>query len=434
MRQKGGLNASVVLLSGAALWAVAPRTGSSFVAPPLGTSVGGRQLRGASTGRPRAGAGAVAADSQSASSLSSSSWRTAAGLAGALVLATSAATRSSRVARAVDWTGKSGSAQQVAVLDMDGKQIGEETLHFKTFSAETANYVVHHVYRIWYYMNLKPWPWFAQRQDMKNGRKPWKQKGSGRARHGSFASPLFGKVKTNKYPHGLDNKRLLKIRPSEHMRAMSTVLQSKWKKMKVIDGLEDWNEARMGKLLECLENWTGYVAGSRSVLLITRNGYGEALGSTCTFESYDNPLFLSGRHIPHLTMRRPRDIDIFEGCDGLHELLKARHVIMSREAFYDLAAKFGEKGWAWRSERTILVENLQKIVKDFPMNRAEELHFARRMPIGVDARIEWARARRSKMEDLGRGAALRPQDADRRGRAHRVGPGSTLEDGGFLDE
>eukprot|EP00446_Apocalathium_sp_SHHI-4_P003018 CAMPEP_0177176944 /NCGR_PEP_ID=MMETSP0367-20130122/13528_1 /TAXON_ID=447022 ORGANISM="Scrippsiella hangoei-like, Strain SHHI-4" /NCGR_SAMPLE_ID=MMETSP0367 /ASSEMBLY_ACC=CAM_ASM_000362 /LENGTH=418 /DNA_ID=CAMNT_0018623495 /DNA_START=56 /DNA_END=1312 /DNA_ORIENTATION=- len=366
---------------------------SAFTAPPSKRAVGSLP----SAAQPGVSPSGISSPSGS-SPLAASLGRAAA--VGALVLAASAATRSSRVARAVDWTGKSGSAQQVAVLDMDGKQIGEETLHFKTFSAETANYVVHHVYRIWYYMNLKPWPWFAQRQDMKNGRKPWKQKGSGRARHGSFASPLFGKVKTNKYPHGLDNKRLLKIRPSEHMRAMSTVLQSKWKKMKVIDGLEDWNEARMGKLLECLENWTGYVAGSRSVLLITRNGYGEALGSTCTFESYDNPLFLSGRHIPHLTMRRPRDIDIFEGCDGLHELLKARHVIMSREAFYDLAAKFGEKGWAWRSERTILVENLQKIVKDFPMNRAEELHFARRMPIGVDARIEWARARRSKMEDF----------------------------------
>merc|ERR1719461_670105 len=35
--------------------------------------------------------------------------------------------------------------QQIPVLDMNGEQIGEETLDMRTASPETANYVVHEV-------------------------------------------------------------------------------------------------------------------------------------------------------------------------------------------------------------------------------------------------------------------------------------------------
>lgn len=291
-----------------------------------------------------------------------------------------------------------GSPQKIPVVDLEGKQIGEETLDLVTLSKDTANYVVHHAITVWMYQQ-KPFTNYAKRRsDVKKGRKPWKQKGSGRARHGSKYSPLFGRSSTNQAPHGLDNKRNKKLPRIYHCRCISTVLQSKWRCMKIVVGLEDWKEPRQNELEKVIKSVTKTNIGAKSMLMITRSGYGEIHKIRCqpTPESYERPLYMSGRLIPRLVMRRPRDID--PAGDGLFQCLKARRLIISREAFFDLLAKFSnESGWAFKSERTILIEALKDIIDEFPNDRRKEIEVARMLPRSIPKREKWAIQQREKM-------------------------------------
>jgi len=292
------------------------------------------------------------------------------------------------------------SPQQIPVLDMNGVQVGEETLDMRTASPDTANYVVHEVNRLWIYQQMPFKRWIPRRNDLKKGPKPWAQKGSGRARHGSRASPLFGKSVTNKGPHGLDTKRKKVIHRYTHNLSISTVLQSKWRNMKIIQGLEDWDVMRQDKLVESMEKWTGKKPGKRSTLIISRNGYGYQLrGHSFPDPScWDSPLYMSGRHIPKLTFRRPRDIDPED--DGNYQLLKARRIIISREAFFDLKAKYGYgpgQGWAFMDENAIMLRQFQEIAKETPTDRTFEMQMGMTVPIEEADREDWATEQRKIM-------------------------------------
>merc|ERR1712146_260395 len=137
--------------------------------------------------------------------------------------------------------------------------------------------------------------------------------------------------------------------------------------------------------------------GRKSMLMITRHGYGKQT----PFLPFDrsgmqDPLYMSGRLVPRLEMRRPRDID--PTGDGLFQVLKGRRIIISRPAFFDLKAKFdAEEGWAWASVRDILVAQMNKIIEDYPMDRHEEIRIANELPKTPDEREKWARDLRKKM-------------------------------------
>jgi len=276
--------------------------------------------------------------------------------------------------------------QRVPVMDLDGNEVGEEIVNFHTLSDQTANYVVHHVITVWRYQRRRTPNFVKRRSDTKKGKKPWAQKGTGRARHGSMYSPLFGKSATNKAPHGLDNIRRKKNDLHRHYKAISTVLQSKWRGMTVIEGLEDgFPEPRQKKMEQCIKSWTGLEPGKKHTLMITRSGWGN-----------ENPLFRSGNLIPKFEMRRPCDIDPMS--DGLFRCLMGRRLLISREAFHDLNAKYGKGiGWALKSKREILVEQMQKLALEYPMDRFAEIESALEVPRSQPLRLDWAKQMRQEL-------------------------------------
>lgn len=270
-------------------------------------------------------------------------------------------------------------------------------MQFRTFSKATANYVVHQAHTIWEYQQQKHTEFHPGRRDVKKGKKPYAQKGTGRARHGTRYSPLFGKSATNKAKHGMDNKRRRKLFRDKHIKAISTVLQSKWRAMKIVVGLEDWAEPRFYEMERMVKDITGFEPGQKSTLLIARNCYGKEHPTKCvpTYKSYTSPIYMSGRLLPRLAMRRPRDID--PTGDALHQALKARRLIISREAFFDLKAKFSyEDGWAFANPDKILVSQMQTLVKEFPYDRIAEFEAARELPKFLSGREFWAKGLREK--------------------------------------
>ena len=80
----------------------------------------------------------------------------------------------------------------VNVYDMAGKVVGEITLSEELFGAEVNKSVLHSVVRA-YLMNQRQGTQSTKtRSEVSGGgKKPWKQKGSGRARQGSTRSPQW---------------------------------------------------------------------------------------------------------------------------------------------------------------------------------------------------------------------------------------------------
>ena len=78
------------------------------------------------------------------------------------------------------------------VVDMTGKEVGEITLSDKVFGAEVNGAVLHAAVRA-YLMNQRQGTQstLTRSEVSGGGKKPWKQKGTGRARQGSTRSPQW---------------------------------------------------------------------------------------------------------------------------------------------------------------------------------------------------------------------------------------------------
>jgi len=313
-----------------------------------------------------------------------------------IALAASAGSSSGKRSKAASVIACQATPKQIPVVDLEGTQIGEETLDWYTLGKETANYVVHQNIVNFLYMR-DYWPATVPRRgDLKKGKKPRKQKGSGRSRQGSKASPLFGKAITNKGPYGLDSKRNKKNDRKTNYRCISTVLMSKWKHITLVDGLEDFKEPSQKKLMDIVEKCTGTKINTKYMMLVTRHGYGEENVHFPDRRIVMSPIYLAGRLIPRFSMRRPRDLD--PESDGLFQCLKARRILMSREAFFDLCAKYDKTaGWALKTRKEIELEQLAKLAEEYPRaDRKAEIAAVQQLPTTMEGREFWAKEMRLK--------------------------------------
>ena len=78
------------------------------------------------------------------------------------------------------------------VYNMEGKAVGEVTLSDKIFAAEINNAAVHSVVRAYLLAQRQGTQSTLTRTEVSGGgRKPWRQKGTGRARQGSTRAPQW---------------------------------------------------------------------------------------------------------------------------------------------------------------------------------------------------------------------------------------------------
>lgn len=128
---------------------------------------------------------------------------------------------------------------KVEVLDKKGKKIEDLTLSKEVFGVEAnpsliAQYV--HVYKTNQRQGTSS---IKTRAEVSGGgRKPWRQKGTGRARHGSIRSPIWvgGGISHGPKPKSFQKKLPKKMRK----KAMAVVLSDKLneKSIKVIDSIK----------------------------------------------------------------------------------------------------------------------------------------------------------------------------------------------------
>lgn len=118
-------------------------------------------------------------------------------------------------------------ALSVTVYNQEGLKVASEELPEDIFGLKRNDTLVHQVYTIKLGNMRRPYAHTKDRSEKRGGgRKPWRQKGTGRARHGSIRSPLWvgGGV-----TFGPRNERVFSKRINKKMnrKALSIVLSSK---------------------------------------------------------------------------------------------------------------------------------------------------------------------------------------------------------------
>ena len=81
---------------------------------------------------------------------------------------------------------------KVAVYDMEGRQVGEIDLNEEVFGVEVNQALLHQAIVMYEANKRQGTSSTKTRGEVRGGgRKPWRQKGTGRARHGSIRSPQW---------------------------------------------------------------------------------------------------------------------------------------------------------------------------------------------------------------------------------------------------
>src|SRR3989344_4389677 len=118
---------------------------------------------------------------------------------------------------------------EAKIYNQDGKESGKMDLPAKIFGLKWNSDLVHQVVVAMMGNARIPWAHTKNRGEVSGtGKKPWKQKGTGQARHGSRRSPIWvcGGV-----AHGPRNERKYdrKINKKMRAKALFTVLSQKFK-------------------------------------------------------------------------------------------------------------------------------------------------------------------------------------------------------------
>ncbi|KKU27355.1 MAG: 50S ribosomal protein L4 [Candidatus Magasanikbacteria bacterium GW2011_GWA2_46_17] len=109
----------------------------------------------------------------------------------------------------------------VKVYNLEGKETGEISLSEKIFGVKVKQEVVHEVFVAQTNNQRQSWADTKKRGEVRGGgKKPWPQKGTGRARHGSIRSPIwkgggvaFGPLTERNYKTKINkNKKRLAIK------------------------------------------------------------------------------------------------------------------------------------------------------------------------------------------------------------------------------
>jgi len=106
------------------------------------------------------------------------------------------------------------SMSQIKVYNQTGSESGTLELKEAVFGIKPKKSVVHQVFTALMANAREPWAHTKNKGEVRGGgKKPWKQKGTGRARHGSIRSPLwkgggvtFGPLKTRNFKQKINKK------------------------------------------------------------------------------------------------------------------------------------------------------------------------------------------------------------------------------------
>lgn len=197
---------------------------------------------------------------------------------------------------------------QVAKYDTTGKQIGDINLADSVFNTSVNEHAVHQVVTSQLAKIRKGTASTKTRSEVRGGgKKPWRQKGTGRARAGSIRSPLWvgGGITFGPKPRSYDKKIPKKVKKL----ALRSILTDKLnnERLIVLDNLK-FDQPKTSQMVELLESLK--LDGAKVVIVIAEK---------------DANIYLSARNIPRVKTL------VVEALNA-YDLLNNDYVIIANEA------------------------------------------------------------------------------------------------------
>lgn len=183
---------------------------------------------------------------------------------------------------------------KVPVYSMDGNQVGEIDLNDAIFGTEVNEPLLHQAIVMHQANQRQGTASTKTRAEVRGGgRKPWRQKGTGRARHGSIRSPIWvgGGTTFGPKPRDYRQKMPKKARRAAVRSALSAKVAAG--ELIVLDTLT-LSEPKTRLIANMLQNLK---AGERALIVIP---------------SYDPVLELSTRNLPGVTLRNAADLNAYD--------------------------------------------------------------------------------------------------------------------------
>ncbi|MFN4279401.1 50S ribosomal protein L4 [Thermosynechococcus sp.] len=205
------------------------------------------------------------------------------------------------------------------VKDWQGADSGEATLDLATAKPETASHIVHRAL-VRQLANARQGTVSTKtRAEVRGGgRKPWRQKGTGRARAGSIRSPLWrgGGVIFGPKPRDYSQK----MNRKERRLALRTALMSRVEDLIVVqDFTEHLPRPKTKELVTALHRWG--IEPEQKVLLLV--------------EDIAEMVALSARNVPTLKLLRADQLNVFD-------LLYADRIVATTAAIAKIQEVYGD--------------------------------------------------------------------------------------------
>lgn len=195
------------------------------------------------------------------------------------------------------------------VQNWQGEEVGEATLELRVAKPETAAHIVHRAL-VRQTRNARQGNACTKtRAEVRGGgRKPWRQKGTGRARAGSIRSPLWrgGGVIFGPKPRDYD----IKMNRKEKRLALRTAFQSRADELKVVEDFTDkLPRPKTKELVAAIARW-GIDPTAKILLILPQK---------------DEMVYLSARNIANLQLIWANQLNIVD-------LLTADYIVATSSA------------------------------------------------------------------------------------------------------
>lgn len=170
---------------------------------------------------------------------------------------------------------------EATLYNQEGKEAGKVSLPKSVFSVKWNSDLVHQVVTSMQSSVREPWADAKDRAEVRGGGiKPWKQKGTGRARHGSIRSPIW---RHGGVTHGPLKERnyVRKVNKAMKTKALYAILSQKMKdgELLFVDSFNFGETPKTKKAAESLAAFSklsgfekiAYKKGSRALVLLSDN-------------------------------------------------------------------------------------------------------------------------------------------------------------------
>ncbi|TVQ05976.1 MAG: 50S ribosomal protein L4 [Leptolyngbya sp. DLM2.Bin27] len=198
---------------------------------------------------------------------------------------------------------------ECVVKNWEGQEAGTASLDLQVAKDESASHIVHRALVRQMNNARQGTASTKTRAEVRGGgRKPWRQKGTGRARAGSNRSPLWrgGGVIFGPKPRDYS----VKMNRKERRLALRTALQGRIDDLVVVEGFEDkFSRPKTRELLDAIARW-GLDPNAKILLVIAER---------------QELVYLSARNLENVKLITAVNLNV-------HDLLNADHLVITSPA------------------------------------------------------------------------------------------------------